>query len=725
MAIDNNPPDVKTNDLVKKEINTWRAGGDPDAESFLELHPHVRDHHALVLDLAYEEYCLRRDAGEQVVVSTFCDRFPTVKKSLRKLLGAHEVFEDIGGLDLGIEEIPWPETESLFLGFYLVRELGRGAFARVYLATEPSLGDRLVVVKISLRGGGEAETLGRLAHRNIVPVYSVQEDPDTQLTAICMPYLGSGTLLKALSAAYDEDRDSRDADLFIDIGNRDSIPNAIPDDQVVPDRVLQHVSFHDGVVHIMAQIADALAYTHAAGICHRDLKPSNILLAPSGRPLLLDFNLSSDERQQRTLVGGTLPYMPPEQLHTVLVEGSDDAHLGDPRSDVFSLGVIFYELLTGKLPFGDQDPQEDVSVAALRLLTRQEEGFPPLDSAANQVDPEVREIVQRCLRLEPEERYQNAADLAGALHARLSKAARLKRWMHRRRFLLAAAAVGSGALAGAVGFKIVTRPPLAVRQYQAGIDAFEKGSWDEAVECFSDAADARPNAFQPLLARGQARVAKGDFERAGADFEESYLRNASGLTAYWAGYAFQLARRHDTPVKYFYRRAIEEHGYQAAGVWNNYGYFLRTRDPKVAFDWLSRAIAIDEDCQPAYLNRAYVCSILQNSAEPDDMSFVDLALQDAEAATKLEPYKAHAYFSAAMIHWRHNWTPRRRQVIVDNLGYALDHGYDKQKLLDNSGFEREFTDPLRNHESNSIPTAPNPNLLLVPPPHWFPELEVE
>lgn len=305
MAIDYESTGLDANSLVSQVIHSWRVGADdPDAREILRKHPILLEHRSLVLDLAYEEYCLRREAGERVVLSTYCDRFPTVGQSLRVLLATHECVEEEELENALPETVPWPKLKSLFLGFNLIQEIGRGAFARVYLATEPSLGDRLVVVKVSRRGESEAETLGRMTHRNIVPVYSIKEDEETQLTAICMPYLGHGTLLKVLDRAILErttkpQTAARSARLFSDVGQEDVILNAIPQSYKDADPRLRG-PFFEGAVHIMAQLADALAHAHAAGICHRDLKPSNILLAPSGCPLLLDFNLSSDERLQRT-----------------------------------------------------------------------------------------------------------------------------------------------------------------------------------------------------------------------------------------------------------------------------------------------------------------------------------------------------------------------------------------------------------------------------------------
>src|SRR5205807_3554546 len=107
----------------------------------------------------------------------------------------------------------------------------------------------------------------------------------------------------------------------------------------------------EGVLHVAVQLAEALAFIHRQGICHRDLKPSNILLTPDGRPRLLDFNLSLDEGMYDPVPAGTVPYMAPEQLLALDPEYGRGPSLIDPRSDLFALGVILYELLAGVHPF--------------------------------------------------------------------------------------------------------------------------------------------------------------------------------------------------------------------------------------------------------------------------------------------------------------------------------------------------------------------------------------
>src|SRR5437588_2495336 len=166
---------------------------------------------SVLIDQAYDEYCEGYEAGQDQDVDAFCARFPRFKTSLRKLIVAHDLLEAheeymedgkstprlAEDLCLGLQDddkTPWPAPGQTFLGFELLEEIGRGAFARVFLATEPALGNREVAVKISRGGSAEAKTLGRLNHPNIVPVHSVREDRSTGLTLVCMPYLGCATL---------------------------------------------------------------------------------------------------------------------------------------------------------------------------------------------------------------------------------------------------------------------------------------------------------------------------------------------------------------------------------------------------------------------------------------------------------------------------------------------------------------------------------------------------
>ena len=151
--------------LAAEIKDRWGQGASPDAQEALNQHPELLAEKSVVLDLAYEEYCQRLEAGEKVDPDLFCERFPAHRTSLRRLLQAHRFLDENSHFLVALRTPAWPEPGTTFLGFALQRELGRGAFARVYLATQPALGERQVALKVAQRGKQEAKTLARIAHR--------------------------------------------------------------------------------------------------------------------------------------------------------------------------------------------------------------------------------------------------------------------------------------------------------------------------------------------------------------------------------------------------------------------------------------------------------------------------------------------------------------------------------------------------------------------------------
>ena len=232
-----------------------------------------------------------------------------------------------------------PRVGTDFLGFRLCSELGKGAFGRVFLARQGDLADRPVALKVSADVVGETQALARLQHTNIMPIYSVHRRGPLQ--AVCMPYLGRdharGYPRRAPPAGEAagvgrgpaEHHPSRriaprHAPRTRDRGRRrarslgpPSLPATTPSLAASADR-LRSFGYVQAVLWLMARVADGLAHAHERGILHRDLKPANILFADDGEPILLDFNLAADTRAALgasvALIGGTLPYMAPEQL---------------------------------------------------------------------------------------------------------------------------------------------------------------------------------------------------------------------------------------------------------------------------------------------------------------------------------------------------------------------------------------------------------------------------
>ena len=324
-----------------------------------------------------------------------------------------------------------PRVGDTVLGFKLVGELGRGAFARVYLAHQEALADRPVALKVTLRPTREAERLARLQHTNVVPVYSVHNDGPVQV--LCMPYLGRVTIADLLRV-YRSENSSRAP------GRRTSTTRAART-TVTTDSKSKSVPASDGrtgaprvpvwtwdsegpppivgdpraVVQVLAQLAEGLAHAHARGILHLDLKPANVLLADTGEPMLLDFNLSFDAaRPDRELVGGTMPYMAIEQLLDMRNRGAGAL---DQRTDLYALGVMAFEMLTTTVPFvptqkGLRDV--DAQVAARRA------GPPAVRALNPAVSPAVEAIVRKLLAPEPADRYQSADQLRTDLEHHLN-----------------------------------------------------------------------------------------------------------------------------------------------------------------------------------------------------------------------------------------------------------------------------------------------------------------
>jgi serine/threonine protein kinase/Flp pilus assembly protein TadD len=587
--------------LVSVVIRRWNDGEEPDTNAVLSRHPELRDEKSFVLDLAYEEYCQRLEAGEKVDPDAFCDRFPAFQASLRRLIGVHQIADDpLLDPDPSADTVPEVPVD-FFLGFALQRELGRGAFARVFLATEPALGHRRVAVKISHQGRAEAHTLGRINHPNIVPVHSVQEDPATGLTGVCMPYLGSATLCDVLDRVYScrPRLPTRGRDILDAIRNTVP-PGDVPADEAPPDPVLDRCSYVDGVLHLGAQLADALAFIHARGICHRDLKPSNVLLGPTGRPMLLDFNLSADAHLADNPMGGTLPYMAPEQLRatpmassndpalteqldpsvdrgsqTVRLVGSTDPGFIDARSDLFALGVILYELLAGRHPFGPLPLKLSLPQLRAQLLQRQRIGFRPLREANPAVSWRVAELVERCLSYDPKDRPASAAHLAQSLRHSLGWWPRLRRRIaaHPRRIVAVGVLLAAAGIAGAVDYQ--NQPPTAVIARQRGVDALQKRDFKQAVAHLTKAMEFAGKEPTLLFARGRAYQHLGEIDLACRDYMAADKLTpeefpANGRYAACIGYCLSRIDRHDWAIGH-YQKAIAL-GFAPAEVLNDLAY---------------------------------------------------------------------------------------------------------------------------------------------------------
>ncbi|MFI5459896.1 MAG: serine/threonine-protein kinase [Isosphaerales bacterium] len=413
----------------------WRAGGRPLIEDVLERDDHD-DHDALFEELLFLELELRREAGETPTPSEYRARFSgavarveaifsravepggSMRETLRSIVPvtANDLHNAPTALisphGAGRADSPSRTNPTFdFIGDYeVLEEIARGGMGVVFKARHKDL-KRLVALKMILSGQmatpeererfrREAELAANLDHPNIVPIFEVSEFQGS-------PYF-SMKLIEGESLAHQLSARKK---------------NKAPFDP-------------DEAARLMATLARALDYAHERGFLHCDLKPSNILLDREGRPHVTDFGLARRTSEESTLsisgaIMGTPSYMAPEQASGVRKGLS-------PATDVYGLGAIFFELLTGEPPFRGGTVMETV----VQVLERDPD--PPRELRAD-VPKELETICLKCLEKSPQNRYPTAAALAGELDRYLqgevidatSFIPRLRRWNRREPELVA------------------------------------------------------------------------------------------------------------------------------------------------------------------------------------------------------------------------------------------------------------------------------------------------
>jgi predicted Ser/Thr protein kinase len=266
---------------------------------------------------------------------------------------------------------PAPEPIRSFGGYEILRELGRGGMGVVYLARQTEL-NRLVALKMLTGHYGphelhrfkeEAETAAGLSHSSIAHIYEIGEHEGAPFFS--MEYVEDGSLA---------------------------------------DRLRKELPTPRETAQLLVRVARGLQQAHQAGIVHRDLKPANILIDEDGTPKIADFGIAKrlDDETHLTRSGaviGTPTYMAPEQAR------GDSRHVG-PAADIYSLGAILYEMLTGRPPFLPEDSEMAVTV---RVLTED-----PVSPAWHRpgVPRDLETICLKCLEKHPHLRYATATDLA-------------------------------------------------------------------------------------------------------------------------------------------------------------------------------------------------------------------------------------------------------------------------------------------------------------------------
>jgi tetratricopeptide (TPR) repeat protein len=397
--------------LQADQRERWKRGDRACVESYLAQRPALQSDPDGLLDLIYQEMLLREESGDTPRLPEYLERFPRFEAELRRLFDVHLALES-DSLDDGLpptKVAPDMDAPSAvgsepgpLAGYEVMTELGRGGMGVVYKARHLRL-NRLVALKMILAGSyagprdlarlrGEAEAVARLQHPNITQIYAIEEQDGQPFLAL---ELVEGVSLNQHLAG-------------------------------------QPVSFARAAA-LAETLARAVQYAHQRGVVHRDLKPGNVLLTADGAPKITDFGLAKllDSHTGPTATEallGTPNYMAPEQAR------GRGKEIG-PAADIYSLGAILYELLTGQPPFRGGtllETLDQVRTREPRSPRRLRPGLPR----------DLETICMKCLEKDPARRYRRAEDLAEDLRRFLNHEPiaarpapwwrRVAKWAHRR-----------------------------------------------------------------------------------------------------------------------------------------------------------------------------------------------------------------------------------------------------------------------------------------------------
>jgi predicted Ser/Thr protein kinase len=522
--------------LRDEQRRRWRAGKRVLAEAYLARHPAVRADAECALELVYQEVLLRAERGEAPQLEEYLRRFPEWAARLGPLFEVHQALGSgplaDGASATTVPPRPAPATgaDAATLppepapaevpgdlpqvpGYALLGELGRGGMGVVYKARQVGL-DRLVALKMILAGPyagehevarfrTEAEAVARLQHPHIVQIYEVGEHDGRPFFSL--EFVEGGSLAERLEGT------------------------PWPAGKAAP---------------LVEALARAMHAAHRKGIVHRDLKPANVLLTPEGEPKITDFGLAKklDVEKGQTQTGaivGTPSYMAPEQA------GGQSKALG-PAADVYALGAILYELLTGRPPFKATKPLDTI----LQVLS--EEPVPP-SRLQPKVARDLETICLKCLEKEPGKRYGTAEALAEDLRrfradepivARpVGSLERGWRWCRRNPAVagLLAAVAAALVLGTGVASWFAIRAEINAKQAEANAEQADVArSQADAQKALAEqrATEAQTSEQRALQEKGKADAARAQAE------EEKQRAERQRDRAEWLLYYAQIARAH-------------------------------------------------------------------------------------------------------------------------------------------------------------------------------------
>ncbi|WP_069165898.1 protein kinase domain-containing protein [Nocardia altamirensis] len=426
-------------DLVRIDLRArWAASLGKRISEYCKEFPEV-EHSPELADLACEEFLARRRTVA-LGIEDFLAEYPDLAAEVRARLAAFAIDDTSAGIAETTEAVA--ALADLAPGhriddFDLLTDLGSGVLGRVFLARQRSM-QRLVAVRLSAGRAGAPHTMAQLDHPHIVRVFDqrVLGAPESAEQAlhtaaeprlVYMQYLPGGTAIGVLEQRRIGPESAGGALLLRAIDAAMEAKGEIrPSDSSVRAEI-EGLSWPETVAWVGRRLADALDHAHHHGVLHHDIKPANVLFTAEGIPKLADFALreagprpAAADSTERT--DHSLPYRSPEQLAKLL---DPAAPAPGARSDIYSLGVLLWEMLTGTTPFEDAPGPTAADIYSTMLAERR--AGVSADALARlpaDTPAALRRVLLECLHADPKRRWRNGSELAGQLDLCLDAHAR-------------------------------------------------------------------------------------------------------------------------------------------------------------------------------------------------------------------------------------------------------------------------------------------------------------